>query len=585
MIQINIKANIYQTLKGLKASLKRFPVTIITSVVLVILLIALEESRSYWQKEELENLTQIIMVIALGLPLFTSMKFFLEKKGKYNGIFQIILFALGGIFLLLYYFFLLKDFKTVSISRYIGMSVFLYVTFLYIPRLGRREDYEYYIIKIFSSFLMTLIYSFVLFAGISLILFSVSKLFSVNIEGKIYYYAFVIIAGLFSVPYFLAKIPLISSKFSDEKYSKGLKILLLYIVIPLILIYTLILYVYFGKIVLTQQWPIGLVSNLVLWYTTLSIGVIFLIYPLKVDNNWAKYFINWFPKIILPILIMMFVSMGIRVRAYGITENRYYVLVLGIWVSAIMLYFIFAKEKRNIIIPVTFSVIVLNSIFGPLSGFSVSEYSQNRRFVHILEKNNMIEDGNIVKSQESISADDRAEISSILDYFEDNHSLEDIKYLPSGFAMGDMDEVLGFSYVKKASDGRGEYLYYSSYENEGAIDVKDYDYFMDSNSLYRKSLEIEGIRAEYDINSFAFSLVRNGKVMYTKDLNEYGRTIYENNKNTEGKSTDPAEMTFTDENDDFKIKYIIRSLSGKLEGDPAKFHLQNMEINILLKIK
>jgi len=69
MIQINIKANIYQTLKGLKASLKRFPVTIITSVVLVILLIALEESRSYWQKEELENLTQIIMVIALGLPL------------------------------------------------------------------------------------------------------------------------------------------------------------------------------------------------------------------------------------------------------------------------------------------------------------------------------------------------------------------------------------------------------------------------------------------------------------------------------------------------------------------------------------
>ena len=102
---------------------------------------------------------------------------------------------------------------------------------------------------------------------------------------------------------------------------------MLYIVIPLIAIYSAILYAYFLKIIITRSWPQGLVSHLVLWYSVLSVAVIFFITPILDRNRWAYRFKFWFSKLILPILIMMFISIGIRVKAYGITENRYFILV------------------------------------------------------------------------------------------------------------------------------------------------------------------------------------------------------------------------------------------------------------------
>jgi len=55
--------------------------------------------------------------------------------------------------------------------------------------------------------------------------------------------------------------------------------------------------------------------------------------------------------LILPLLAMMFIAMGIRINAYGITENRYFVLAAGLWVTGSMLYLIISKEPRNVYLP------------------------------------------------------------------------------------------------------------------------------------------------------------------------------------------------------------------------------------------
>ena len=106
---------------------------------------------------------------------------------------------------------------------------------------------------------------------------------------------------------------------------------------------------------------------------------------------------------------MMFISIGIRIRSYGITENRYFVLVLGLWVLGIMLYFALIKKSNNIIIPITLSIIALNSVFGPLSSFAVSKRSQNKRFQSILLRNNMLEDNKIIKATEAMPTDEKME--------------------------------------------------------------------------------------------------------------------------------------------------------------------------------
>ena len=145
---------------------------------------------------------------------------------------------------------------------------------------------------------------------------------------------------------------------------------------------------------------------------------------------------------------MMFISMGIRINEYGITENRYFALVLGLWVLGIMLYFIFSKKQKNIIIPIVLSIIALNSAFGPLSSFNVSKRSQNNRLKSILTRNNMLVD-NKVEAASNISIEDKEEISMILNYFNTNHSLENVKYLPEDFKINNMEEVFGFSYIEK----------------------------------------------------------------------------------------------------------------------------------------
>ena len=85
-------------------------------------------------------------------------------------------------------------------------------------------------------------------------------------------------------PIFLAGIPTKNEKLSLEDYSRLLKVLVLYIVMPLITVYTIILYIYFGKIIITRVWPEGLVSHLVLWYSVISAAVLFFITPLRMKR-------------------------------------------------------------------------------------------------------------------------------------------------------------------------------------------------------------------------------------------------------------------------------------------------------------
>ncbi|MGB4504660.1 MAG: DUF4153 domain-containing protein, partial [Syntrophaceticus sp.] len=296
-----------------------------------------------------ETLYRITMILALGIPLSLCIKVFLERRDKGKTAILIGLYAAGGLMLILYYFFLLDKLSMVSITRYIAVSLALYLGFLFIPYLPKKEQFEMYIIKVCSGFLITVIYSAVLYLGLAAILLAMDQLLGIQITEKAYFYTGLFVAFIFAPSYFLADIPLPNQQFQQENYSKILRVLLLYIVMPLLTAYTTILYIYFIKIIVLWQWPVGLVSHLVLWYAVIVAAVLFLITPIKDEDKWANRFIKWMPKIILPILIMMFISMGIRINAYGVTENRYFVVVLGLWVSGMMLYFSFIKKRMNIV--------------------------------------------------------------------------------------------------------------------------------------------------------------------------------------------------------------------------------------------
>lgn len=568
-------------LKGLYLGLRRFPMTILLSTSIAVILICLSELKPVG-----DTLSKIAMVLALGIPLSLSIKLFLEKGNDEST----IKIAIGYIFctltLALYYFLLLKNLNMTDISRYIAVSLALYLIFLFIPYFPRRESFEKYIITVISGFFITVLYSSVLFGGLSAILFTVDKLLGIQVLGKIYYYTWIFVVFIFAVSYFLSNIPAKDSDLSSKDYPKLLKILLLYIVMPLLTAYTIILYIYFGKIIVTMQWPEGLVSHLVLWYSIIVTLVLFFITPLLDVSGWASKFHKLTPRIIAPLLIMMFVSIGIRIGAYGVTERRYYVVVLATWVFSIMLYFAFTKKLRNIIIPFTLSIVALVSVFGPLSSYSISKYSQNRRLEKILNANNMLIGGTI-QNNGNIAKEDKVHVTSILEYFNRNHSLNDVSHLPVNFRMEDMNKVFGFSAEHSILESIDSYFYFTRSSDQRALDIKGYDYLLETRYLMDKNAASNTeLNAVYDYESAKIKINYRGNQIYTKDLTVFVNNIIDKHDiSMKGNNLPSDEMTFEDENDKIKIRFVFESISGR--KNPANQNIDNksLEFHMMIKIK
>src|SRR5690606_24507962 len=129
-------------------------------------------------------------------------------------------------------------------------------------------------------------------------------------------------------------------------FPKGLKIFVQYILIPLAIIYLLILYAYSAKILVEWNLPNGWVSMLILWYAVFGILAILLAYPLRddTDNPWVRLYSRFFFVGLLPLILLLFIAVGVRIGDYGVTELRYYVVLLGIWLMMMALYFIFSKH-------------------------------------------------------------------------------------------------------------------------------------------------------------------------------------------------------------------------------------------------
>lgn len=573
-------------LLGIRNSLERFPQTIGISTICVILLIYMSEIRPEASSDLIEILNRITMVIALGIPLSLCIKLYFERLENYKNVYLYASYIGSALLLILYYYVFLQDIGTVSISRYIGFSFILYLIFLFISYLPNRNDYEFFVIRAFTRFFTTVLYSIVLFLGVSAILFTIDELLGINVKGELYYYTWLIVAGIFAPSFFLAGLPIKNQILTIKEYSRLLKVLVLYIIMPLISVYTIILYIYFGKIIITRQWPEGLVSHLVLWYSAITAAVLFFISPLIHEMAWPRRYMRYFPKVILPLIVMMFVSIGIRINAYGVTENRYYVVALGIWVLLVMIYFSITKKLRNIILPVSIAVITTISVFGPLSSYSISKYSQNKRLNSIFAKNNMIVDNKVVKASKQVTDEDASDITSIVNYFDRNHSLKDIKGLPQDFKTSDMGRVLGVKYSEEDYGNNNQYFYFNSFGSAELIDISGYDYLFVSRSNGQKTSDNTefGINYDYELNTLKINQA--GNVIYKKDLMDFANILIDKyGTNRMDQSLSQKEMTFEDGNDKVEIKIQFLNIAGNKNISSDKIESKDFEFYVFVKLK
>lgn len=427
-------------------SFLRFPLSILSSALAVSIGIFLIENG-----DDLENIfpyLNALLCLALGIPLFFLSSVFGETKMLSAR--KIWLVHLVGVMILILIYFSLPGKETSSNTslpyiRYALYNAIIHLAVSFFPYLkqGRLNGFWQYNKSLFLRFLAAIIYSGVLYAGLCIALLSLKLLFDVDIPDRLWFELFVLIIGLFNTWFFVAGVPEDFDQLENtQQYPRGLKFFTQYILLPLLILYLVILYAYLIKIVVGWTWPEGIVSYLILFVSVLGIFAILLIHPYRnqAENSWISKFSTVYYYTLIPLIVVLFFAIYMRINDYGITINRYAIFVLGIWLSFTSIYFVLGK--RNIkIIPMSLAVMMLVVSFGPWGVFSVSERSQVDRLQKILKENQILVEGKIVneaiwaydQEQEVFKSDNLNgnseklsdslyhEVSSILNYLDDHH--------------------------------------------------------------------------------------------------------------------------------------------------------------------
>ncbi len=391
--------------------LRRFPFEVIFALTGTISAILIIE-QSYG-----EDNTQLFRILAcsnLGLVLFLTTTIYEDANGL--SLKNKVLLKLLALLLMIGIYFLLDSFLIEANAfrfGFLAVGLHLLVSFAPFIRRGSVDGFWEYNKVLFIRILISGLYSGALFAGLSIAVASTDALFNLNINGKTYGYLFCVVAGIFNTLFFLAGIP------SDWKelekiqiYPRGLKIFTQYVLIPLATVYLGILLAYEVKVIVEWSLPKGIVSTLVLGYAVYGILSILLVYPIRkdTDNQWIRVFSKWFYLLLIPLIVLLVVAVWIRVEQYGITESRYILIVLSLWLSGITIYFLVSKQQNIKIIPISLCIVCLLSVTGPQSATSISQRAQLKRLILYFESHNAFENGKLIPITDNAIPNDRDEI-------------------------------------------------------------------------------------------------------------------------------------------------------------------------------
>lgn len=409
-----------------RRTLVRFPFVLLAALVAVVAGIVTIDDTA--QQDAFVN---ALLTGQLGIPLLFALAVYSEKRAWPTT--RTVILQLTGIAALAGYYVALPDWLTPTAgARFAQLNVALHLLVAFFPyvRSGELNGFWQYNKSLFLRFLTAALYSAVLYAGLAIALIAIDQLLGVNVEDETYFKLFVVVGFLFNTWFFLGGVPRDWPVLeSSSDYPRGLKVFTQYILVPIVLIYLVILTIYLVKVIVTREWPSGMIGYLVSAVSAAGIFSLLLVHPIRdqEENRWIRTLSKWFYVWLLPAIVMLFLAIGKRIAQYGITENRYFLLVLTVWLVVIATYFTVSRRKNIKFIPTSLCLIAFVTSFGPWGAYQVSRNSQAGRLSGLLATHGILVDERIEPSSGSVPFEDRREISAVLSYLIKNHGTRSIE--------------------------------------------------------------------------------------------------------------------------------------------------------------
>ncbi|MDH3479434.1 MAG: DUF4153 domain-containing protein [Gemmatimonadota bacterium] len=589
---------------AIRATLRRFPMVLLAAVVAAVAgVIATYDAVD----EELWG--RVVGTAALGMPFFLAVDLLAERRRWSIGP-RSALWTLGTAGLVGFYLLWLDWSEPVAVGRYIQLSAGLHLLVSVAPFIGVRElqGFWEYNKSLFLRFLMAGLYSAVLFAGLAIALAAVDNLFGLEVPEETYFRLWIMIAFLFNTWFFLGGVPQdLPALEQRSDYPMGLKVFAQYVLIPIVVVYLLILTTYLGKIIVTTVWPSGWIGWLVSSVAAVGIFSLLLVHPVaeRAENRWIRTYARAFYITLLPSVVMLWLATWKRIDQYGITERRYFLAVLSIWLAAIAVYYAIRRSRDIRIIPASLCVVALVTFAGPWGAYRMSEASQVRRLERLLTASEILQSGTIRQASLMPSLDDRREISSILRYLVGTHGTGAISDWFGG-ALATIDTVgegtgpspqreaderaellaahLGVGYIGESEARRPGAFSYAAKEGM-PVPVAGFDYAWAGQGLLRDSAVIDdGLLLRYDSASVTLRLSAGEALLTEIPLRPIidSAQAYRAQPGADARIP-PAVMRVTIENDRIRLAAYVTTIRGRdTEGELV---LSSLGLNLIYAMK
>ena len=415
---------------GIVSAIANYPLVIIMAVAL--------GAESIWliHHEETDLFDEVLpWMLAQGMGI--SLFFALHTVSRYRKLSRpvtagILIAGIGVLYLIGYHFDYMMSMarEETMVLEVIGYALasHLLVAFLPFFRKNTLNGFWQYNKSLFLRAFTTILYTGVLFAGLSGAIAAIQELFDVEFTAKIFAYLWFVMAFPVSALIFCAGVPLaddIDALESSSDLPSGLRLFVQFVLLPLVVVYLCILYAYMGKIILSWTLPQGWVTILIMAFSVIGMLAMLLVHPFQqlTEHAWIKVITKNYYRSLLPLLVLQYVAIFTRISDYGFTSARWAVVAITAWLTFITVYKVFFKGKNIILIPSTLFIVAILFLIGPLSHKSISVWSQTAKINRLVKTLNLIDAKGKLKVYEANATTDSlmGEIYSATRYLNRNH--------------------------------------------------------------------------------------------------------------------------------------------------------------------
>lgn len=419
-----------------------------------------------------------------------------------------------------------------AIARIVmGYAIIVFLIGLMQAIKNTKADIGEYAVKAFKNIFSVGIIYIILNIGLTLITLIFISLILSNTGSNLIARIQIALLGLFALPATLIAITEIK-----EDISKFIKVIVLYVMLPLTILATVIIYIYMAKILILREIPANSIFRILTGLFIVAFPVWVMIDAFKKESKIVENICKILPIAFIPFLLLQTYSICARIDGNGLTPSRYIGIAFIVF-EAIAIFLSLYKERKYLIHTITTAIalIAISTILPVVNMESASNISQANRLKRAWREN---------QSFSELSEDNKKIACSAYIYLSNQKNAK--KYIPNYIDEEEINE-----YMTSKKDGYESDLYSTSVKypemyiigEEEFIPVGEYKYIKKTySSTYDKS--INGMKD--------FELTNSIKV----DFKEFVNNIIKARETSEKNANDYIEankIIKIDDNADFYI--------------------------------